>query len=148
MFKFLVLNVPSIDRPEMYAENNHAYADNGERFSFFSAACLDMLLNLAFSPISFMPMIGTRVLFPSCLSLLSTTSTFKNTRSVISIHNVFLKARVFHEELQSLPEMHSHNVPEAAVSDTHVTMLKAQSQKIMRWMQLAHPITRAERRKP
>jgi starch synthase len=30
-----------------------------------------------------------------------------------------------YDELQFLPEMHSYNVPEASVSDTHVTMLRA-----------------------
>lgn len=34
------------ERAEMYAENNQAYADNGERFAFFSAATLDLLPKL------------------------------------------------------------------------------------------------------
>lgn len=31
------------DRPQLYAENNQAYPDNGERFAFFSAAATPCL---------------------------------------------------------------------------------------------------------
>ena len=39
-----------LDRSELYAENNIAYTDNGERFSFFSAAVLDCLPKLDIQP--------------------------------------------------------------------------------------------------
>lgn len=47
---YLIDCEPYFNRPSMYAENNQAYTDNGERFAFFSAACLDMLPKLAFQP--------------------------------------------------------------------------------------------------
>lgn len=47
---YLIDCPPYFDRPSMYAENNQAYTDNGERFAFFSAACLDMLPKLGFKP--------------------------------------------------------------------------------------------------
>ncbi|MGF1753717.1 glycogen synthase GlgA [Vibrio makurazakiensis] len=114
------------DRPEMYAENNQAYADNGERFSFFSAACLDMLPKLGFQPdvvhandwhTGFVPyLLKTRY---------SQSEFYQGIKSVISIHNAVFKGVFSYDQLQNLPEMHNHNAPEAAVSHTHVTMLRA-----------------------
>ena len=38
------------NRNNLYGENNTAYQDNGERFAFFSAACLEAVLALNFCP--------------------------------------------------------------------------------------------------
>ncbi|MFA0569705.1 glycogen synthase GlgA [Vibrio gallaecicus] len=114
------------DRPEMYAENNQAYSDNGERFSFFSAASLDMLPKLGFQPDIVHANDWHTGFVPFLLkSRYQEHEFFAGTRSVISIHNAVFKGVFTYDELQNLPEMHSYNVPEAAVSDTHVTMLKA-----------------------
>lgn len=114
------------NRAEMYAEHNQAYADNGERFSFFSAACLDMLPKLGFQPDIVHANDWHTGFVPYLLkSRYQEHDFFKGMRSVISIHNAVFKGVFSYEELQNLPEMHSRHVPEAAVSDTHVTMLKA-----------------------
>ncbi|UTT85076.1 glycogen synthase GlgA [Vibrio pelagius] len=114
------------NRAEMYAEHNQAYADNGERFSFFSAACLDMLPKLGFQPDIVHANDWHTGFVPYLLkSRYQDHDFFKGMRSVISIHNAVFKGVFSYEELQNLPEMHSRHVPEAAVSDTHVTMLKA-----------------------
>ncbi|GAL29219.1 glycogen synthase ADP-glucose transglucosylase [Vibrio variabilis] len=59
------------DRPELYAEHNRAYADNGERFGFFAAASLDVLPKLGIKLQLFTRMIGTQVLSHSCLRLVT-----------------------------------------------------------------------------
>ncbi|EEX91837.1 glycogen synthase [Vibrio orientalis CIP 102891 = ATCC 33934] len=114
------------DRPEMYAENNQAYADNGERFAFFSAACLDMLPKLGFKPdivhandwhTGFVPYLLTH--------RYGNDAFFSATKSVLSIHNAVFKGVFSYDELQVLPEMHTRYAPDAAVSPTHVTMLRA-----------------------
>lgn len=113
-------------RDEMYSEYNQAYADNGERFAFFSAACLDMLPKLQFQPniihandwhTGFVPYLLKHryAEFPF----------FAQTRSVISIHNAVFKGVFSYGELPNLAEMQGHYAPDAAVSPTHITMLKA-----------------------
>ncbi|MGY3569291.1 glycogen synthase GlgA [Vibrio paucivorans] len=114
------------NRLEMYAENNSAYADNGERFAFFSAASLDMLPKLGFQPNVIHANDWHTGLVPFLLKhRYSEDSFFKPIRSVISIHNAVFKGVFSYEELNCLPEFHSRHAPDAAVSDTHVTMLKA-----------------------
>ncbi|MBW3696608.1 glycogen synthase GlgA [Vibrio sp. T187] len=114
------------DRPEMYAENNQAYTDNGERFSFFSAASLDMLPKLGFKPDVVHANDWHTGFVPYLLKArYSQDEFYQGMRSVISIHNAVFKGVFSYDEVQNLPEMHSRNVPEAAVSDTHVTMLRA-----------------------
>jgi len=47
----LLIDFPNyFDRKSLYAENNNAYADNGERFEFFSAACLQVSEQIGFKP--------------------------------------------------------------------------------------------------
>lgn len=48
------------DRPALYAENNQAYADNGERFGFSLQRVWTYCRNSVFSLTSFMRMIGTQ----------------------------------------------------------------------------------------
>ncbi len=58
------------ERPELYAENNQAYSDNGERFAFFSAASLDLCeKKLVSSRILSTVTIGILAWFPSCFVL-------------------------------------------------------------------------------
>ena len=113
-------------RDEMYSEYNQAYPDNGERFSFFSAASLDMLPKLGFQPdivhandwhTGFVPYL-LKHRYADC-------PFFANTKSIISIHNAVFKGVFSYEEVQFLPEMQVHYAPDAAVSNTHITMLKA-----------------------
>ncbi|MER2497177.1 glycogen synthase GlgA [Vibrio neptunius] len=114
------------ERPEMYAENNQAYSDNGERFAFFSAACLDMLPKLSFQPNIIHANDWHTGLVPYLLKhRYGRTAFFEQTKSVLSVHNAVFKGVFSYEELQILPEMHTRYAPDAAVSSTHVTMLKA-----------------------
>ncbi|TFH90061.1 glycogen synthase GlgA [Vibrio ouci] len=114
------------DRPEMYAENNQAYADNGERFAFFSAACLDMLPKLGFQPDIVHANDWHTGFVPYLLKhRYGNDEFFSATKSVLSIHNAVFKGVFSYDELQVLPEMHTRYAPDAAVSPTHVTMLRA-----------------------
>lgn len=114
------------DRPEMYAENNQAYQDNGERFAFFSAACLDMLPKLGFQPDIIHANDWHTGFVPFLLKhRYGNDAFFAQTKSVISIHNAVFKGVFSYDELQCLPEFHGRYAPDAAVSTTHVTMLKA-----------------------
>ena len=113
-------------RNEMYAENNQAYSDNGERFAFFSAASLDMLPKLGFQPNIIHANDWHTGLVPYFLKVRHKADSFyQSMRSIISIHNAVFKGAFSYDELQSVPEFAARHVPEAAVSETHVTMLKA-----------------------
>ncbi|PIB17508.1 glycogen synthase GlgA [Vibrio rotiferianus] len=123
---YLIDCPPYFNRPSMYAENNQAYSDNGERFAFFSAACLDMLPKLGFQPDIVHANDWHTGLVPFLLKhRYGDDAFFANTRSVISIHNAVFKGVFSYDDVQCLPEFHSRNVPDAAVSATHITMLKA-----------------------
>jgi starch synthase len=123
---YLIDCPPYFNRPSMYAENNQAYTDNGERFAFFSAACLDMLPKLGFQPDIVHANDWHTGLVPFLLKhRYGNDAFFANTRSVISIHNAVFKGVFSYDDVQCLPEFHSRNVPDAAVSATHITMLKA-----------------------
>lgn len=114
------------DRPEMYAENNQAYQDNGERFAFFSAACLDMLPKLGFQPDIVHANDWHTGFVPYLLKHRYVADEFfAQTKSILSVHNAVFKGVFSYDELQFLPEMHTRHAFDAAVSDTHVTMLKA-----------------------
>ncbi len=114
------------DREEMYAENNQAYADNGERFAFFSAACLDMLRKLSYKPDVIHANDWHTGLVPYLLKNRYKEDTFYSSmKSVLTVHNAVFKGVFSYEELHCLLEFHSRFVPEAAISSTHVTMLKA-----------------------
>lgn len=114
------------ERAEMYAENNQAYRDNGERFAFFSAACLDMLPKLTFKPDIVHANDWHTGLVPFLLKKrYSANDFFRGMKSVLSVHNAVFKGVFSYDELESVPELHSRYVPEAAVSPTHITMLKA-----------------------
>ncbi|KXG05740.1 glycogen synthase [Vibrio parahaemolyticus] len=123
---YLIDCEPYFNRPSMYAENNQAYTDNGERFAFFSAACLDMLPKLAFQPDIIHANDWHTGLVPFLLKhRYGNDPFFAHTKSVISIHNAVFKGVFSYDDVQCLPEFHCRNVPDAAVSATHITMLKA-----------------------
>lgn len=123
---YLIACAAYFDRPAMYAEKNQSYADNGERFAFFSAACLDMLPKIGFRPHIVHANDWHTGLVPFLLKYrYANNEFFAETRSVLSIHNAVFKGVFSYQELQCLPEFHSRYVPEVAVSATHITMLKA-----------------------
>ncbi len=114
------------DRAEMYAENNQAYSDNGERFAFFSAACLDMLPKLNVQPDIIHANDWHTGLVPYLLKKrYENDAFFSHTRSVLSVHNAVFKGIFHYDEIACLAEFKAHYVPEAAVSHSHISMLKA-----------------------
>ncbi|GEM74919.1 glycogen synthase GlgA [Vibrio sagamiensis] len=123
---YLIACSSYFDRPSMYAENNQAYTDNGERFAFFSAACLDMLPKLGFQPNIIHANDWHTGLVPFLLKKRYADSHFfANTRSILSIHNAVFKGVFSYDDVQCLPEFHNRNVPLAAISTSHIAMLKA-----------------------
>ncbi|NVD06281.1 glycogen synthase GlgA [Vibrio sp. JPW-9-11-11] len=114
------------DRPEMYAENNQAYVDNGERFAFFSAASLDMLPKLGFQPDVVHANDWHTGFVPYLLKhRYASNPFFSGIKSVLSVHNAVFKGVFSYDEMQFLPEMHTRFAPDAAISSSHITMLKA-----------------------
>ena len=114
------------DRAEMYAEKNQAYADNGERFAFFSAACLDMLPKLKIKPDVIHANDWHTGLLPFLLKKrYANDAYFSQVRSVLSVHNAVFKGIFHYDDIGCLSEFKTHYVPEAAVSHTHISMLKA-----------------------
>ncbi|HAS6348357.1 TPA: glycogen synthase GlgA [Vibrio vulnificus] len=123
---YLIACAHYFDRPSMYAENNQAYTDNGERFAFFSAACLDMLAKIGFQPDIVHANDWHTGFVPFLLKhRYGQDPFFAQTKSILSIHNAVFKGVFNYEEVQCLPEFHCRHVPDAAVSSTHITMLKA-----------------------
>lgn len=114
------------DRPDMYAEYNQAYSDNGERFAFFSAASLDMLPKLGFQPDIVHANDWHTGLVPYLLKhRYASDDFFAHTKSILSVHNAVFKGVFSYDELGDLPEFQTHYAPDAAVSATHITMLRA-----------------------
>lgn len=94
------------DRPELYAERNQAYADNGERFAFFAAASLDALPKLNFKPDVVHANDWHTGLVPFLLKTrFANHEFFSNTRSVITIHNALFKGVFPHREMTFIPEL-------------------------------------------
>ncbi|WP_337969402.1 glycogen synthase GlgA [Vibrio pectenicida] len=114
------------NRSEMYAVNNQAYNDNGERFAFFSVACLDMLPKLGFQPDIVHANDWHTGLVPYLLKhRYRETEFYARIKSIITVHNAVFKGVFSYDDLLCLPEMQTRYAPDAAVSPTHVTMLKA-----------------------
>lgn len=94
------------DRPQLYAENNQAYPDNGERFAFFCAATLHACEQLDFPP----DIIHCNDWHTGLLPLLLKTRHvhnpfFQHTRSVISIHNAAFQGGFNREQFWAMPEI-------------------------------------------
>lgn len=114
------------DRRELYAENNQAYSDNGERFSFFSAACLDMLPKLDILPDVIHANDWHTGFIPFLLKKRYANDAFyQSIKTVFTIHNAVFKGDYSFEELTCLAEMHSGAVHEIKSGDSYVSMLKA-----------------------
>jgi starch synthase len=113
------------DRPELYAENNQAYRDNGERFSFFCAAALDACKVINFQAdvihcndwhTGFVPfLLNTRY---------QSDDFFKKTISVLTIHNAIFKGEVPYSQLRWIPELKCRRYPDFEVGSNQISMLK------------------------
>ncbi len=103
---WLVDNGHYYDRASIYAEHNQAYGDNGERFAFFSAAALLAAEHLNFAPDIVHCNDWHTALTPMILALRYHGSPFfRNTRTVITIHNGAFQGVYDRGQLWMLPEL-------------------------------------------
>ncbi|MGU3238926.1 glycogen synthase GlgA [Photobacterium damselae subsp. piscicida] len=121
------LDVPHyFARPEIYAENNVEYADNGERFSFLAAGALDCCQQLGFQPDVVHCNDWHTGLIPFLLKTRYRQSDFfANTRSVISIHNAVFKGVYNYDQFSLIPELIQHRYLNLEQDRAHISMLKA-----------------------
>ena len=114
------------DRPELYAEQNQAYADNGERFSFFAAACLDVLPKLDIRP----DIIHANDWHTGLIPFLLKTryrydGFFEGVKSVLTVHNAIFKGIFSYHELEVIPELNLTGMEFLRYGVDHVSMLRA-----------------------
>ncbi len=114
------------DRPALYAENNQAYADNGERFGFFSAACLDVLPKLGIQP----DIIHANDWHTGLVPFLLKTryrydSFFEQVKSVLTVHNAIFKGIFSYHQLEVIPELNLSGMEFLQYGHDHVSMLRA-----------------------
>ncbi|CAG22279.1 glycogen synthase GlgA [Photobacterium profundum] len=114
------------DRPELYAENNQAYADNGERFTFLSAASLDLCEKLGFQPDVIHCNDWHTGLIPFLLKTRYAESDFfAKSKSVITIHNAVFKGVFNYDQYSLIPELIQRRYINAEMDPSHISMLKA-----------------------
>jgi len=103
----LLIDFPNyFDRKSLYAENNNAYPDNGERFAFFSAACLQVSEQIGFKPDIVHCNDWHTALVPMLLKTrYANNSFFQSTRSVLTIHNGAFQGVFERNQLWALPEV-------------------------------------------
>ncbi|CAM2973387.1 glycogen synthase GlgA [Vibrio rarus] len=114
------------DRPELYAERNQAYADNGERFAFFSAASLDALPKLNFKPDVIHANDWHTGLVPFLLKTrFSNHDFYKNIKSVLSVHNALFKGIYPYNEVSIIPELSQVESSKVNYGHDCISMLRA-----------------------
>lgn len=114
------------DRSQLYAENNVAYSDNGERFSFFSSASLDCLAKLNIQP----DIIHANDWHTGLVPFLLKTryrfdKRFDQVRSVLTVHNAIFQGIYSYDELNIIPELKLNGMEHLRYSHSHVGMLRA-----------------------
>ncbi|SHO59206.1 glycogen synthase GlgA [Vibrio quintilis] len=114
------------DRTGLYSEYNRAYADNGERFGFFSAAVLDILPKLEIHP----DIIHTNDWHTGLVPFLLKTryandEFFRSVRSVLTIHNALFKGIFSYDELEVIPELHLNGMEFLQYGKGYVSTLRA-----------------------
>ncbi len=99
------------NRNNLYGENNVAYGDNGERFAFFSEACLEAAKALNFKPDIIHCNDWHTALTPMILKLRYTTDPFfTDTRTVLTVHNGAFQGIYDRSQIWMIPEIaHIHN---------------------------------------
>nr|WP_274612789.1 glycogen synthase GlgA [Vibrio furnissii] len=117
---------PYFDRPELYAESNQAYPDNGERFGFFSAACLDVLPKLNIKPDIIHANDWHTGLVPFLLKTRYREDPyFDGVKSVITIHNAMFKGIFSYHQLDVIPELNLSGMEFLQYGHDHISMLRA-----------------------
>ncbi len=114
------------ERPHLYAENNVAYADNGERFGFFSAAVLDCLPKLGIHPDIIHANDWHTGLVPFLLkNRYQEHEFFADIKSVITVHNAIFQGIYSYSELEIIPELQAIGMEHLRYSHSHIGMLRA-----------------------
>lgn len=114
------------DRPELYAEHNRAYADNGERFGFFAAASLDVLPKLGIKPAIVHANDWHTALIPFLLKTRYAEDTrFNGTKSVLTVHNAIFKGIFSYSQLEIIPELHLSGMEFLQYGEGWVSTLRA-----------------------
>ncbi|MFA0441331.1 starch synthase [Vibrio sp. 10N.286.49.C2] len=114
------------DRPELYAEHNRAYADNGERFSFFSAASLDVLPKLGIKPAVVHANDWHTSLVPFLLKTrYGSDDRFKDVKSVLTVHNAIFKGIFSYSQLEIIPELNLSGMEFLQYGEGWISMLRA-----------------------
>ncbi|MGL4380503.1 MAG: glycogen synthase GlgA [Vibrio sp.] len=114
------------DRPALYAESNQAYADNGERFGFFCAACLDVLPKLGIQPDIIHANDWHTGLVPFLLKTRYRYDPFfERVKSVLTIHNAMFKGIFSYHQLEIIPELNLSGMEFLQYGYDHVSMLRA-----------------------
>lgn len=94
------------ERASLYGENNNAYADNGERFAFFSAACLQICEKIGFKPDIIHCNDWHTALVPMLLKTRYAGSPFfQATKSVLTVHNGAFQGVFERNQVWALPEV-------------------------------------------
>ena len=112
------------ERPQLYAENNQAYGDNGERFAFLAAAALHACEQLNFAP----DIAHCNDWHTGLLPLLLKTRHahnpfFQHTRSVISIHNAAFQGVFDRQQFWAMPEIADYE-QRISYDYGHINLLK------------------------
>lgn len=94
------------NRNNLYAENNEAYPDNGERFAFFSAATLLTAQSLNYAPDIIHCNDWHTALTPMILKLKYTNEPlFAKTKTILTIHNGAFQGIFDRSQTWMLPEI-------------------------------------------
>lgn len=112
------------DREGLYAENNVAYSDNGERFGLFSAAVIDVL-----QAVNFQPDImhcndwhtGLVPFFVKHNQQQFAEGFFANTKTALTIHNAAFQGSF---ELHEIPMMQPYHQALHFDQHPHINMMK------------------------
>ncbi len=114
------------DRPELYAEHNCAYEDNGERFGFFSAVCLDVLPKLNIRPGIIHSNDWHTALIPFLLKTRYQQDLFySEIKTVLTIHNALFKGIFSFDELDIIPELHTSGMKHLQYGVGYISTLRA-----------------------
>lgn len=88
------------DRPQLYMENGQGYADNCERFCFFSRAVLELCGQMVLRPDILHCNDWQTSLIPALLhSQFSGRPSFENAASVVTLHNMAFQGDFWHHDM-------------------------------------------------
>ncbi|USD66262.1 glycogen synthase GlgA [Vibrio sp. SCSIO 43136] len=114
------------DRPELYAEANEAYPDNGERFGFFASAALDMIPKLGVRPDIVHANDWHTGLVPFLLKTrYEHDSRYQPIKSVLTVHNAIFKGIYSYHDLEIIPELNLSGMEHLRYGENCISMLRA-----------------------